>query len=638
MPIEQKGNVILEALFSYLSDAQRAEVKRYWKASQDRKKELVRVMSAESLAYINAQRPAEKISGAQATSLPIVDGRREKNIWRGVAMTAGVATLAMAIYASEQTSKANQVVDASNKQESTSAPDIRMSTPTPFDLDLTPKPDPTPVKPLTLINTSTPTPESISQEKEIPPAVKDEAVSLNELLGLSLGDQKKFATNFKRMAELYKRYGKEVLKYMPIFEMVYLSVEGNNKVIFGLNSTSKTDVKKFRLSFEGTDPEKLVEAGSVFNSSTFITKDMGNPRLGFRKNPAEIDFASLYVNSENSPYSYSMLNVDGADSLGVAIYSQMVGIVQRVVKANGLSWSSEQINEAAYQATVYLQASEWRSVDGTQPLIQMAGEGHGSLLPEASITVKRLNGKTLDLLRTKVSTCRVQYDDAKSGDPKDQKVVSPFTVQIRPQDGLTEYKSLDADSKQISFVTVDQKAIENAKWRTPDELAQVILAKSKQLSVYVEKEGMKSIPKAYEVSPEDLMSDQARDLAFAYTLCGKTVPGTKPGVTQKGEKPGTTTTKTGTPVNEKTPPNEPSKTPHRDSSPTPTPHDEKTPTPELTNVATNVPNTAASWTPEAPGAKPTDVTYPTVEPTADKPQPTTQPQPTAVTTDVFGDK
>jgi len=114
------------------------------------------------------------------------------------------------------------------------------------------------------------------------------------------------------------------------------------------------------------------------------------------------------------------------------------------------------------------------------------------------------------------------------------------------------------------------------------------------------------------------------------TIAGKTLT-PRPRVTNPPKT-------TRTPGNEKTPPNEPSKTPSKDSSPTPTPHDEKTPTPELTNVPTNVPNTAPTWTPVPPESRPTDVTYPTNVPTALPPQPTTEPQPTAVTTDVFGDK
>jgi len=451
-------------------------------------------------------------------------------------------------------------------------------------------PTETPTSTYTPSPTMTPTPELLKNESEIPSEVKDEAASLNELLSSSLTDPKEFVKHYTRIQELYAKYGKRVLELSPLFTTINQGVGSENTVIFGLNAVSKTDSARLRLHFDGTDAEKLLDQQTVFESLTFSTDAMGKNRLGFKQNPASSDLSGLFVGSSKDEYVRSILFSDNADSLGVTIFGQALSAVQLFAKENKISLSAEQMNETAYDVAFAIQASEWQEVDGTQPLIQRAGEGNGSLSKDAPVPVTGVGGKILELFKTRVQTCRVQNSAVTSGDPADQQPITK-QVLIKPQDELTKYTELDSNAKQASFFVLDIASLKNEKWTSPRQFAQAILRNSRQLSVYGEKVGMQGIPSAYEVSPEVLMSD-SRAMELYYMLCGRALSGTTSTVSPDNTPVG----KTGTPVRTSTP-GGPTETPHIEKTPTfvtataiqNNPTSEHTVTPNGGNFATNVP-------------------------------------------------
>src|SRR5260221_10286477 len=184
---------------------------------------------------------------------------------------------------------------------------------------------------LTPTPTLTSTAEVLSNQPEIPSEAKDETLSLNELLSSELTDPQEFIKHYTRLQELYAKYGKRILELAPLFKIINQGVSEKQPVIFGLNAVSKTDFNHLGLHFDGVKVNDLLQGQEILGKNTFLTDEMGNERLGFTKNPASIDTSKLFTGSSKDAYQRSVLFVSNADSLGIAIFTQAMGVVQLAV-------------------------------------------------------------------------------------------------------------------------------------------------------------------------------------------------------------------------------------------------------------------------------------------------------------------
>lgn len=462
--------------------------------------------------------------------------------------------------------------------------------------------------------------ELLRSEKGISPLNRDETLSMNAS-SYSLVSEN-FSANLGTLVDLRNTYGSEVDTLVPLLSVINDRVSDAVPVYLGLNNPKINRLKPetMRLNFSAL-PEKEADKTSIFEKKTVTFKlDNGETTVGFAQNPAEQNWRNVLSKGTDGLYRGSIL-VENANGVGPAYFALIVSSVQRYMSAHPeVSLTPEQVNQIASRVTQDIQKKEWTPLSGFQTIMRQYGQEDSSVKTDALIPVLGTNGKSVKVMQFNDQTCRVQMaPDFMGGDRSKQKPEAKNVI-IKPQEGLTKYSQLDAHSPNRVLIAVDQVKIDATSLTKNADIVSILVkaieANINPLTVYSDISRMEQIPSGvsgYEVAPESTYKEL---IEVWYKLCGQGL------IFDSTPKP------TRTPFG-------PTITP---GGPTETPQDRtKTPTapPTVTPVATNNPETAPTIV-HTPSGNPTD--QPTVVPTnvPSESNPGTDPQPTVVTTSVFG--